>query len=249
MLILSCIAELASDGRQGSWSPRPVTCGGAPLFFTMRSRRRDLCRCVAVVDWSDGGSVAQLRAATAALHTGASRRALGCAPRRQCRRAACADFCWPRFRYSHRQSMGNLLHARCATATAAKAGHRALSSRSSTASDRDRDACAAEERRDRHLHPGYRRLGRPGRVSQRARRGIGRDRRGLAHPRPLGPPGQSSRDGRNLPLANQRNFAAAVHALSEIMDKESDVLLLLMTSHGEPARLRAAAAKRGRSPN
>ena len=38
----------------------------------------------------------------------------------------------------------------------------------------------------------------------------------------------------NLPLANQRNFAAAVHALGEILDKESDVLLLLMTSHGEP---------------
>ena len=38
----------------------------------------------------------------------------------------------------------------------------------------------------------------------------------------------------NLPLANQRNFAASVHALSEILDKESDVLLLLMTSHGEP---------------
>jgi hypothetical protein len=38
----------------------------------------------------------------------------------------------------------------------------------------------------------------------------------------------------NLPLANQRNFAASVHALGEILDKESDVLLLLMTSHGEP---------------
>ena len=39
----------------------------------------------------------------------------------------------------------------------------------------------------------------------------------------------------NLPLANQRNFAAAVHALGEILDKESDVLLLLMTSHGSRA--------------
>ena len=38
-----------------------------------------------------------------------------------------------------------------------------------------------------------------------------------------------------LPLANQRNFAAAVHALGGILDKESDVLLLLMTSHGEPS--------------
>jgi Peptidase C13 family len=39
----------------------------------------------------------------------------------------------------------------------------------------------------------------------------------------------------NLPLANQRNFAAAVHALGQILDKESDVLLLLMTSHGQPS--------------
>jgi hypothetical protein len=39
----------------------------------------------------------------------------------------------------------------------------------------------------------------------------------------------------SLPLANQRNFAAAVHALGEIIDKEADILLLLMTSHGEPS--------------
>src|SRR5262249_49992628 len=39
----------------------------------------------------------------------------------------------------------------------------------------------------------------------------------------------------SLPLANQRNFATAVHALGEILDKESDVFLLLMTSHGEPS--------------
>ena len=37
----------------------------------------------------------------------------------------------------------------------------------------------------------------------------------------------------SLPLANQRNFAAAVRALGEVMDKDADVLLLLMTSHGE----------------
>jgi hypothetical protein len=38
----------------------------------------------------------------------------------------------------------------------------------------------------------------------------------------------------SLPLANQRNFAAAVHAVGEAMNKNDDVLLLLMTSHGEP---------------
>jgi hypothetical protein len=38
----------------------------------------------------------------------------------------------------------------------------------------------------------------------------------------------------SLPLANQRNFAAAVRALGEVMDKDADILLLLMTSHGEP---------------
>ena len=37
----------------------------------------------------------------------------------------------------------------------------------------------------------------------------------------------------SLPLANQRNFAAAVRALGEVMNKDTDVLLLLMTSHGE----------------
>jgi hypothetical protein len=38
----------------------------------------------------------------------------------------------------------------------------------------------------------------------------------------------------SLPLANQRNFAVAVHALGDVMNKDADVLLLLMTSHGEP---------------
>jgi Peptidase C13 family len=38
----------------------------------------------------------------------------------------------------------------------------------------------------------------------------------------------------SLPLATGRNFAAAVHGLGEILDKETDVLLLVMTSHGEP---------------
>jgi hypothetical protein len=37
----------------------------------------------------------------------------------------------------------------------------------------------------------------------------------------------------SLPLANQRNFAAAVHAVGAVMNKNEDVLLLLMTSHGE----------------
>jgi Peptidase C13 family len=34
------------------------------------------------------------------------------------------------------------------------------------------------------------------------------------------------------PLATQHNFAAAVHAIGAVMDKNEDVLLLLMTSHG-----------------
>jgi hypothetical protein len=36
----------------------------------------------------------------------------------------------------------------------------------------------------------------------------------------------------SLPLANQRNFAAAVHALGQVIDKDNDILLILMTSHG-----------------
>jgi hypothetical protein len=36
----------------------------------------------------------------------------------------------------------------------------------------------------------------------------------------------------SLPLANQRNFAAAVQAIAAIMNKDEDILLLLMTSHG-----------------
>lgn len=34
------------------------------------------------------------------------------------------------------------------------------------------------------------------------------------------------------PLATRRNFATAVRALAQVMDKDEDVLLLLMTSHG-----------------
>ena len=36
----------------------------------------------------------------------------------------------------------------------------------------------------------------------------------------------------SLPIANRENFAAAVHAVAQVMDKEEDILLLLMTSHG-----------------
>jgi len=39
----------------------------------------------------------------------------------------------------------------------------------------------------------------------------------------------------SLPIANQRNFVAAAHAVGEVMNKNDDVLLLLMTSHGEPS--------------
>src|ERR1700728_2071633 len=37
---------------------------------------------------------------------------------------------------------------------------------------------------------------------------------------------------KSIPLANQRNFAAAVHAMGTAMDRSEDILLLLMTSHG-----------------
>jgi len=36
-----------------------------------------------------------------------------------------------------------------------------------------------------------------------------------------------------IPLANFSNFAAAVHAIGNVMDKNNDVLVLVMTSHGE----------------
>lgn len=36
----------------------------------------------------------------------------------------------------------------------------------------------------------------------------------------------------SLPVANRENFAAAVRAVAQVMDKEEDILLLLMTSHG-----------------
>jgi hypothetical protein len=35
-----------------------------------------------------------------------------------------------------------------------------------------------------------------------------------------------------VPLANASNFTAAVHAVANVMDKNNDVLLLVMTSHG-----------------
>jgi hypothetical protein len=38
----------------------------------------------------------------------------------------------------------------------------------------------------------------------------------------------------SLPLANQHNFAEAVHAVGAVMRKDADILLLLMTSHGTP---------------
>jgi hypothetical protein len=38
----------------------------------------------------------------------------------------------------------------------------------------------------------------------------------------------------SIPLANERNFAAAVHAVGAAMNKNEDILLLFMTSHGTP---------------
>ncbi len=37
-----------------------------------------------------------------------------------------------------------------------------------------------------------------------------------------------------VPLATHQNFAAAVHSVGQIMDKEEDVLVVFMTSHGSP---------------
>ena len=51
--------------------------------------------------------------------------------------------------------------------------------------------------------------------------------------------------GESLPLANQRNFAEAVHALAAVMHRDADILLLLMTSHGTRQRIRVAPAERG----
>jgi len=38
----------------------------------------------------------------------------------------------------------------------------------------------------------------------------------------------------SAPLADRRNFTAAVHAVAALMNKNDDILLLFMTSHGEP---------------
>jgi hypothetical protein len=38
----------------------------------------------------------------------------------------------------------------------------------------------------------------------------------------------------SIPLADRLNFAAAVRAIASLMNKDDDILLLLMTSHGEP---------------
>jgi hypothetical protein len=43
----------------------------------------------------------------------------------------------------------------------------------------------------------------------------------------------SRQTAKGIPLANAQNFAAAVHAIGEAMDKDEDVLVLVMTSHGE----------------
>ena len=39
---------------------------------------------------------------------------------------------------------------------------------------------------------------------------------------------------RTAPIASLQNFATAVHAIARVMDRERDVLLLFMTSHGSP---------------
>ncbi len=41
----------------------------------------------------------------------------------------------------------------------------------------------------------------------------------------------------SLPIASRENFAAAIHAVAQVMDKQEDILLLLMTSHGATSGL------------
>jgi peptidase C13-like protein len=42
----------------------------------------------------------------------------------------------------------------------------------------------------------------------------------------------SAETANEIPLASRKNFAAAVHAVASVMDKDEDVLFLFMTSHG-----------------
>jgi hypothetical protein len=40
---------------------------------------------------------------------------------------------------------------------------------------------------------------------------------------------------KTIPLASRQNFAAAVHDVAQVMDKDEDILILFMTSHGSTA--------------
>ncbi len=54
----------------------------------------------------------------------------------------------------------------------------------------------------------------------------------------------SSETRETLPLADPRNFVAAIHAAAGLMNKNDDVLVLLMTSHGDAVRFWSAIAER-----
>lgn len=44
----------------------------------------------------------------------------------------------------------------------------------------------------------------------------------------------NAKEASDIPLATRKNFAAAVRGVSRVMDKDEDVLVLFMTSHGTP---------------
>ena len=54
---------------------------------------------------------------------------------------------------------------------------------------------------------------------------------------------------KGTPLATRDNIAAAARAVAEVMDKDEDILILFMTSHGTPGRLRACSCRDGRWSN
>jgi len=113
MLILTCIAELASMAAKVVVALVPSPAAAAAVFH---ERSVPFAIFAVVSLWWIGAMVAVLRsfAPRPRLFTLGRAAALWAAlPRRQCRRAACADFCWPRFRYSHRQSMGIVARAVC----------------------------------------------------------------------------------------------------------------------------------------
>ena len=247
MFALLFLAELAAYA--GKIAVTLLPADGSVERRSERHFNCNLCFGFGLVDWRGRRGAAQLHAASAASRFRSGRGAVGGAFGGDGDPAACSGLCWPRLRPAQRQFVGI-----AACQDGGIGGERRCRAKPSRALR----AVAAARSCKPKSPPSFRRnKARPTSTPSALPAGPGRMffSRSLTADWPYSAIffrskgtrcalSISAKRSRACRSQIKRNFVAAVHAVGEVMNKNEDVLLLLMTSHGEPTRLRLAPAQR-----